>query len=65
MFTFLEGKRTYIVGAVTFVIGGLQALGVDIPVWVYPMLGSLGLAALRAGAAKPDTTTTSTSGHGQ
>lgn len=65
MFTFLEGKRTYIVGAVTFVIGGLQALGVDIPVWVYPMLGSLGLAALRAGVAKANTTTNTPSGYGQ
>ena len=50
--TFLKGKKTYIVAGVTFVLGGLTALGYVIPVWVYPLLGSLGLGTLRAGVKK-------------
>lgn len=52
MLTFLQGKKTYLIAAAAFIIGGLQALGVDIPAWIYTMLGSLGLGALRAGVAK-------------
>lgn len=51
MFKSLAGKRTYIVAAVTFVLGGLQALGLHVPTEVYALLGSLGLAALRAGVS--------------
>lgn len=46
--TFLQGKKTYITAAAIFVLAGLQAVGVSIPDWVYPILGSLGLGALRA-----------------
>lgn len=48
---FLKGKKTYIVGAVTFILGGLQALGYPIPAEVYALLAGLGLAALRAGVS--------------
>lgn len=49
---FLSGKKTYIVA---FIIAGLaaaQALGYEIPEWVYAMLGSFGLGSLRASVTK-------------
>lgn len=49
---FLKGKKTYMVVAVTFVLGGLQACGVDVPEAVYVLLGALGLGTLRAGVNK-------------
>ena len=48
----ISGKKTYIVAAVTFVLGGLQAVGYPVPEYVYPILGALGLGALRAGVSK-------------
>lgn len=48
----LSGKKTYIIGAIIFVIGGLQALGIQIPADVLTLLGSLGLLSLRASIAK-------------
>ncbi|MHC4563797.1 MAG: hypothetical protein ACYS8X_13645 [Planctomycetota bacterium] len=58
MIEWLTGKKTYLVGVVTFLIAGIEALAgtglVDwqIPAWLYAMLGSLGLLALRAGVTK-------------
>ena len=49
---FLKGKKSYIVAAVTFVIGGLQAVGYPIPEWVFPLLGAAGLSTLRSGMIK-------------
>lgn len=46
--TFLAGKKTYIVGFIVFVLGGLQALHVTIPSEVFSILGGLGLISLRA-----------------
>ena len=57
----LSGKKTYLVGAVTFLVGGIEAvhaaglIGWSVPGWLYAMLGSLGLLALRAGVAKSST----------
>ena len=49
----LIGKRTYIVAGITFVLGGLQALGViDVPASVWAWLGAAGLGALRAGVKR-------------
>ena len=52
IFKLLKGKRTYIVAAVTFTLGGLQAVGYPVPEWVYPLLGPAGLTTLRAGLLK-------------
>jgi hypothetical protein len=49
---FVDGKKTYIIGAILFVTGGLQALGYVVPEWVYAVEVSLGLGALRAGVSK-------------
>ena len=48
----ISGKKTYIVAGVTFILGGLQAVGYPIPDFVFPLLGALGLGALRAGVSK-------------
>ena len=50
----LKGKKTYIVFAALFIIGGLQANGIEIPQWVYSILAALGLGALRAGVKKAE-----------
>ena len=52
MLKWLRGKKTYIVAAVAFVMAGLPAAGITIPVWVVPLLGALGLGTLRAGVGK-------------
>jgi hypothetical protein len=52
----LKGKKTYIIAAVTFLIGGyeaLQAASPDlnlpaIPTWAWPILGGLGIGAVRS-----------------
>jgi hypothetical protein len=49
---FLRGKKTYIVMGATFIVGGLQACGVEIPQWVYALLAAAGAGALRAGMGR-------------
>lgn len=49
---FMQGKKTYLISAVIFVLGGLNALGVEVPVEVITMLGGLLGASLRAGISK-------------
>lgn len=49
---FLEGKKTYIVAAVTIALAVADALGYQIPEAVYAVLAALGLGTLRAGVAK-------------
>jgi hypothetical protein len=46
---FLEGKKTYLTAIVTALFGAAQALGYEIPQWIYAVLGALGLGTLRAG----------------
>ena len=50
--SFLKGKKTYLIVAATFVLGGLGACGVGIPAWVYTLLAAAGLGSLRAGVDK-------------
>ena len=52
IFSFLDGKKTYLAAAVTAVLGAAQALGYTVPEWIYPILGALGLTALRAAVHK-------------
>jgi len=49
MLNWLQGKRTYIVAAAAFIMGGLQACGVPVAPWIYPLLAAAGLGGLRAG----------------
>ena len=52
----LKGKKTYLIAAATFLIGGYEALQAGcpdlnlpaIPVWAWPLLGGLGIGALRS-----------------
>lgn len=44
----LNGKKTYITAILIGVFATLQALGIVVPEWVYAILASLGLGALRA-----------------
>jgi hypothetical protein len=48
----LEGKKTYLVTAATFVLGGLVAVGVEVPEWLWPLLAAAGLGTLRSGVEK-------------
>jgi hypothetical protein len=50
----LSGKKTYLVSAVIFLVGGLQALGIEIPTELYAILGSLLGVTLRSGIAKAE-----------
>lgn len=48
----LNGKKTYLVAIVGALLGAAQAMDIQIPAWVWPILGALGLGFLRAGVAK-------------
>jgi hypothetical protein len=52
LFDFLDGKKTYIAAAVAALLAGAQALGYDIPQWIYAFLGAFGLGSLRAAVKK-------------
>ena len=45
--TFLKGKKTYIIAICVGVAGALKYLGIDIPEWIFPLLGAMGLGTLR------------------
>lgn len=45
-------KKTYIVVVVAMVTAGLQAYGITIPDWVWPLLAAAGLGTQRAAVAK-------------
>lgn len=49
---FLDGKKSYLVSAVIFILGGLQALGVPVPEEVYVILGGLLGVAIRSSISK-------------
>lgn len=48
----LSGKKTYIIYGVTFILAGLKGVGIEVPIWIIAMLGSLGLISLRSGVKK-------------
>ena len=54
MLNWLKGKKTYFVVGIAFVLGGLQAAGVAVPLWVYSVLAAGGLGSLRAGVKKSE-----------
>jgi hypothetical protein len=45
---FLKGKKTYIVAVVTFILGGLTAIGIEIPPMVYVLLAGIGITTVRS-----------------
>ena len=49
---FLDGYKTYISAGLIGLFAALQYLGYEIPVWVYGVLGALGLGSLRAAVSK-------------
>jgi hypothetical protein len=52
IFDFLDGKKTYIAALIAAVTAGAQAIGYDIPQWIYAILGAAGLGSLRAAVTK-------------
>ncbi|MCC3246160.1 hypothetical protein LG047_12655 [Methylocystis sp. WRRC1] len=48
----LDGKKTYLVMLATFVVGGLQALGYEVPSWVMTMIAGAGVGAARSAINK-------------
>ena len=49
---FISGKKTYIVGFLVFTLGGLSALGVEIPSEAYVLLAGLGVMTGREAIEK-------------
>jgi hypothetical protein len=49
---FLNGKKTYIIAAIAAVTAAAQALGYEMPDWIYAVEGALGLGALRVAVTK-------------
>ena len=52
VWNWLQGKKTYIVAGITFILGGLTAIGVEIPSEVIWLLGAAGLGSVRDAIAK-------------
>ena len=46
---FLNGKKSYIIAFLTALVGLLEAFGIVIPGWLWPILGSLGIVTIRHG----------------
>ena len=51
---FLSGKKTFLVALGIAVVAGCKAFGVEIPVWIWPLLAAIGLGAVRAGIKKTE-----------
>jgi len=47
-----KGKKTYFVAAIAAILGLLTQTGVTIPIWLYTVLGFLGLITLKAGQTR-------------
>ena len=52
--TWLNGKKTYIVALTAGILAALQSLGIDIPPFVYVLLGSMGLTTMRRAVKKAE-----------
>lgn len=48
----LSGKKTYIVAVLVAAGSAAKVLGYDIPEWIFPILGALGLGAVRSAIGK-------------
>ena len=47
-----KGKKAYIAMVALFIMGGLQANGIEMPEWIFPIIAGLGLGTLRAAIKK-------------
>ena len=54
MLNVLKGRKTYIVAVVLAALSVCAAFGVDIPAWIWGLLGALGLGTLKAASAKAE-----------
>ena len=57
IFDFLDGKKTYLAAIAAGIIAAAQALGYEIPQWIFALLGAFGLGSLRAAVTKGKTAT--------
>lgn len=48
----IDGKKTYITALLIALGAGAQALGYEIPEWVWALLGSVGLGSVRSAIGK-------------
>jgi hypothetical protein len=48
----LDGKKSYLVAIAVASIAGAQALGYQVPEWVYALLGAAGLGSVRSAIDK-------------
>lgn len=51
LYTWFQGKRTYLIAAIVGIQAGLVYMGYTIPDWVTMLEGALGLGAVRAAIA--------------
>lgn len=47
----INGKKTYIIALLTALVGLLEAFGIVIPGWAWPVLTALGITTIRHGIA--------------
>lgn len=52
MLAFISGKKTYIIAFLAAATAVAQALGYDIPSWVYALEGAAGIGAVRVAISK-------------
>jgi hypothetical protein len=50
--SFLDGKKTYITAIIIAGLAFAQALGYQVPDYVFPLLGAAGLGTLRVAVSK-------------
>ena len=48
----LQGKKAYAIALLAGVGTVLTVLGIDIPTWIWPLLGAAGLGAVRSAIGK-------------
>lgn len=51
LFDFIKGKKSYIIAFLTALVGLLEAFGVSIPAFLWPLLTALGIASIRHGVS--------------
>ena len=52
LLNFLSGKKTYLIALVAAATAAAQALGYEVPEWLYAFESALGLGALRVAVSK-------------
>jgi hypothetical protein len=52
LLAWLDGKKTYIIMIITFILAGLNAVGIVVPEFILMILAALGLGTVRAAIKK-------------